>query len=72
MLPLDVKGTGEEGEVFKFCMRSRYSLYSFVIMNLRLQPFGSLIQWAQTFPAVYLLNKFLIEWKSGTAPVDIR
>lgn len=41
-------------------------------MNLSLQPVGSVIQWAQTFPAVYLLNNFLIEWKSGTESVDIR
>lgn len=59
-------------KVFKFCMWIRYSLYSFVIMNLSLQPVGSVIQWAQTFPAVYLLNNFLIKWKSDTASVDIR
>ena len=39
-------------------------------MNLSLQPVGSV--WAQTFSAIYLLTNFLIEWKSGTARVDIR
>lgn len=37
-------GCENKGEVLKCCMRIRYSVCSFVIMNLSLQPLESVLQ----------------------------